>query len=94
MYPWNLTEKSGINFADGGQALSVVYLMWRYGWISIVSPKVKNRVTPFSRIQLTLSGIREAQSGYLRAKSKSAPRGFYTTTGENMHRAVIRDFHN
>jgi len=94
MYPWNLTERSGINFKDGGEALSVVYLMWRYGWISIVSPKIKNRVTPFCRIQLTLGGIKEAQSKYLHAKSQSHPKGFYTTTEENINRDVIRDFHN
>ena len=94
IYPWSLTERSGINFTDGGQALSVVYLMWRYGWIRIVSSKVKNRVTPFCRIQLTLGGIKEAQSNFLRAKSKKRLRGFYTTTIENINRDVIRDFHN
>jgi len=94
MYPWSLTERSGINFANGGEALSVIYLMWRYRWISIVSPKIKNRVTPFCRIQLTLGGIKEAQSNFLRAKSKTPLRGFYTTTVENINRDVIKDFHN
>ncbi len=94
IYPWSLTERSGINFTDGGQALSIVYLMWRYGWIMIASPKAKDRVTPFYRIQLTLGGIKEAQSNYLHAKSKKRLRGFYTTTIENINRDVIRDFHN
>jgi len=94
IYPWSLTERSGINFTDGGQSLSAVYLMWRYGWIKIVSPRAKNRVTPFYRIQLTLSGIKEAQSNFLHAKSKKRLRGFHTTTIENINRDVIRDFHN
>jgi len=94
IYPWNLTERSGINFTDGGHALSAVYLMWRYRWIRIVSPMAKNRVTPFYRIQLTLGGIKEAQSNYLHTKSKKRLQGFYTTTIENINRDVIRDFHN
>ena len=75
IYPWSLTERSGINFADGGEALSAVYLMWRYGWISIASPKVKNRVTPFCRIRLTLGGIKEAQSHHLKALMRKPQRG-------------------
>jgi len=94
MYPWSLMERSGINFSDGGEALSVVYLMWRYGWISIASPKVKNRVTPFCRIRLTLGGIEEAQSNFLHAKSKKRLQGFHTATIENINCDVIRAFHN
>jgi hypothetical protein len=94
MYPWSLTERSGISFADGGEALAVVYLMWRYGWIRIASPKGKKKVTPFCSIQLTLGGIKEAQSNYLHAKSKKQQRGFHTTTTENINHDVIRDFHN
>ena len=94
IYPWSLTERSSINFTDGGHALSAVYLMWRYRWIRIVSPRTKNRVAPFYRIQLTLGGIKEAQSNYLHAKSKKRLQGFYTTTIENINRDVIRDFHN
>ncbi|GEM_PF-4676175 len=94
MYPWSLTERSGINFTDGAEALAVVYLMWRYGWISIASPKAEKRVALFGRIQLTLGGIKEAQLNYIHAKSKKQQRGFHTTAVENINRDVIKDFHN
>ena len=94
MYPWSLTERSGINFKDGGEALSVVYLMWRYGWIRIVSPKVTKKFTPFCRILLTLSGIQEAQSRFLQLRSKRPAWGNQAATAQKVHRDVVRDFHN
>jgi len=94
MYPWSLTERSGINFKDGGEALSVVYLMWRYGWIRIISPRATKKFTPFCRIMLTLSGVQEAQSRYLEARSRRRAWGNQAAIAQRVHRDAMRDFHN
>ena len=92
IYPWSLTSRAGIRFGSGGDALGVVYLMWRNGWIRILSSK--NRTTPFRRVQITLDGMKEAQAGQPSAQNGALSRGLYPATVDSMSHVSRKQLYN
>lgn len=61
LYPWGLTNASGINFGDAGDALATVDRMRERGWIKVLSTRHRGRVGPSDRIKLTEKGIGHAE---------------------------------
>lgn len=87
IYPWVLTDSSGIPFADGGDALAAVDRMRARGWIKIPNSPRAMRVAHYHRIQLTEEGIRHAEE-LLKPNLERLLKEFYITTVEGITRGL------
>ena len=58
IYPWNLTDESGIQFDDAGDALAAVNRMKARGWIKA---GYKGSVELYHSVRLTEQGIEYAE---------------------------------
>ena len=83
LYPWNLTDKSGIRFTDAGDALATVNRMKAREWLKT---EYKGRVKSYHRIQLTEQGIQYAEE-LLKPTLVRHLRGAYVATIEGITRA-------
>ena len=89
IYPWNLTDRSGISFEDAGDALAAVNRMREQGWIRVLSARHAGPVGPSDRIQLTKEGIGYAE--WLRRPwFLKHIRSIYAATVEGITRAITR----
>jgi len=90
IFPWELTDKSGIHFDDAGDALAAVDRMREQGWIKVLSAHgATGIVRPFDRIQLTKEGIRHMEQ-VERPWLLRHLRDIYVATIEGIIRAVMR----
>lgn len=89
IYPWNLTERSGISFEDAGDALAAVNRLREQGWIKVLSPRHSGPVGPSDRIQLTKEGI-SYMEWLQRPWFLKHFRSIYVTTVEGVIRAITK----
>lgn len=87
IYPWELTDNSGIRFANGGDALATVNRMFIRGWIKIVNFPRAKRVASYHRIQLTEKGIQRVEE-LIRPNLKRFLKEAYVTTIEGITRGL------
>lgn len=88
LYPWELTDGSGIRFGDDdGDALAAVERMRVRGWIKILSTHRTERVKPFYKIQLTEEGINRAEE-LLKPTYHKHLRDAYVATIEGIARGL------
>lgn len=61
IYPWNLTDYSGIHFDDAGDALAAVERLVSRGWVEVDSRRKIRHLSPGDKIKLTEEGIDKAE---------------------------------
>lgn len=89
IFPWSLTESSGIQFGDAGDALAAVNRIRERGWIKMRFARRRHRIGPGDRIQLTEEGIRHAEE-LLRPWYRKSLREIYVATVEGITRGITR----
>jgi len=89
LWPWNLTDESGIHFEDAGDALAVVSRLKERGWIKILSTRHAGSVGLSDKIQLTEEGIRHAE-WLLRPPCLRYLRDAYVATIEGITKGLTR----
>jgi len=87
IYPLSLTDNSGIQFSDAGDALAAVGRMKDRGWIRIFNDPRAKRLESWHKVQFTEEGISDAEKLSKPAFFRHL-RGIYVATMEGITRRL------
>jgi len=88
IFPWNLTEGSGLPLEDAGDSLAICQRLLDRGWARIISRKKRGKMLqPWDSITITEEGIDKAEE-LLKTPKFRFLKDIYTATIEGIVRGL------